>query len=146
MKKGKEISIKSNKNYTVYSGTLNNKIAKTIYLNISGWGEPKLDNEINYERVIRELRKRISQHIFNNLSESDFKKNKELFNWIYNCYQSKINIVSICVGAFVLGYVGLLNHINCTTHFQLTAELQKKFPKALVKENVLFQIDKNDLN
>ena len=78
MKKGKEISIKSNKNYSVYSGTLNNKIAKTIYLNISGWGEPKLDNDINYERVIRELRKRISQHVYNNLSDNDFKKNNTI--------------------------------------------------------------------
>jgi transcriptional regulator GlxA family with amidase domain len=77
------------------------------------------------------------------IQSSDFKKNKDLFNWIYNCYQSKINIVSICVGAFVLGYAGLLSNINCTTHFQLTDELQQNFPNALVKENVLFQIDKN---
>lgn len=78
----------------------------------------------------------------NYIQSSAFRENKELFTWIRNCYESKINIVSICVGAFVLGYAGLLDDIHCTTHFQLTEELQKKFPKALVQENVLFQIDK----
>lgn len=76
------------------------------------------------------------------IQSNNFKENKELFDWINNCYQSKINIVSICVGAFVLGYAGLLNNINCTTHFQLTDQLQQHFPKALVKDNVLFQIDR----
>ncbi len=76
------------------------------------------------------------------IQSNEFKEQKDLFNWIYNCYQSNINIVSICVGAFVLGYAGLLNNINCTTHFQLTNDLQNLFPKANVKENVLFQIDR----
>jgi transcriptional regulator GlxA family with amidase domain len=77
------------------------------------------------------------------IQSKEFKEHKDLFHWIYKCYESKINIVSICVGAFVLGYSGLLNSINCTTHFQLTEQLQAMFPKAYVKENVLFQIDKN---
>ncbi len=76
------------------------------------------------------------------LLSHDFKANKELFSWINSCYLSGINIVSICAGAFVLGYAGLLDQINCTTHFQITEKLKKMFPKAQVKENVLFQEDK----
>jgi len=72
------------------------------------------------------------------LLSKEFKKNTDLFNWINDCYKSKVNLVSICAGAFVLGYSGILNDINCTTHFQLTKQLQALFPDANVKENILF--------
>ncbi|MBK7853505.1 MAG: DJ-1/PfpI family protein [Bacteroidetes bacterium] len=77
------------------------------------------------------------------IRSKEFKNNNELFNWISSLYQSNVNIVSICVGAFVLGYSGLLDGTICTTHFQLTTELKKTFPKADVKETVLYQEDKH---
>ena len=51
--------------------------------------------------------------------------------------------MSICVGSFVLAEAGLLNNIECTTHFQLTKQLQEKFPTARVKENMLFTSENN---
>lgn len=75
------------------------------------------------------------------LQSEAFKQHTELFQWIRNCYQKKVNLVSICAGAFVLGYAGMLDHIHCTTHFQLTTPLQQRFPKALVCENVLYKIE-----
>lgn len=77
------------------------------------------------------------------LSSLEFRKNKDLFEWLKIAYERKCNIVSICAGAFVLGYAGLLNNKHCTTHFQLTSKIQSIFPKAKVKENILFVRDEN---
>jgi hypothetical protein len=78
MKRGKEITIESNSNYTVYSGPIDNKKAKTIYLNISSWGNPIKDTSLNYERVIKNLRKSVLQHTYNILCESNFKESNTI--------------------------------------------------------------------
>jgi len=78
MKRGKEITIESNSNYTVYSGTIDNKKAKTIYLNISSWGNPIKETSLNYERVIKNLRKSVLQHTYNILCESNFKESNTI--------------------------------------------------------------------
>lgn len=69
---------------------------------------------------------------------SEFKKNKELLLWIQKQYQQGVHLVSICAGVFVLGLADLLDGIECTTHFKRTTQLQQLFPKAIVKENILF--------
>ncbi len=72
-----------------------------------------------------------------------FKANKSLFSWLKKANDNHVNIVSICVGAFALAEAGLLNQIECTTHFQLIETLQENFPKAIVKDNILFVCEKN---
>ncbi len=72
-----------------------------------------------------------------------FKKNTALFNWLTEAYQKKVNLVSICVGAFTLAETGLLNGLTCTTHFQLTKKLREKYPMVKVKENVLYVHENN---
>ena len=67
-----------------------------------------------------------------------FRKNTNLFTWLRKQHQQKINLVSICAGAFALGHAGLLNHIACTTHFKITQQLQQLYPLAKVMENILF--------
>jgi len=74
MKKGKEVQLDTNPNYAVYSGAIDNKNAKTIYLNISSWGKPISDFELNYEKVIRGLRRNIILHLHEILGDSNFKK------------------------------------------------------------------------
>jgi hypothetical protein len=74
MKKGKEIQLDMNPNYSIYSGAVDNKKAKTIYLNISSWGNPLLDSELNYEKVVRNLRRTIMNHLYNVLDNTNFKK------------------------------------------------------------------------
>lgn len=69
---------------------------------------------------------------------NEFKQNKPLFAWIRKQYQRGVQLVSICAGVFVLGLADLLEGIECTTHFKRTAQLQELFPRALVKENILF--------
>ncbi|CAN5337836.1 GlxA family transcriptional regulator [soil metagenome] len=67
-----------------------------------------------------------------------FKAEKELFNWLQACNENGITICSVCNGAFALGYAGLLNGIECTTHWRRTKELQQTFPKTMVLENIIY--------
>lgn len=72
------------------------------------------------------------------LQSARFKSNKDLLQWLTSVHAKQVKLVSICVGAFVLGEAGLLDHLECTTHFQFTDNLQKEFPSSIVQENILF--------
>lgn len=65
-KRGKEIKMESD-NYTIVCGTVDNKNAKAIYINISAWGEPTEEKELNYNRIISQLAKCIKQSTYNYL-------------------------------------------------------------------------------
>jgi hypothetical protein len=71
MKKGKELKLELFSNYNVVYGTVNNKNPKALYVNISAWAEPKLDGEINYNRIIRDTDKSIRQTIYNSLDSNN---------------------------------------------------------------------------
>jgi transcriptional regulator GlxA family with amidase domain len=47
-------------------------------------------------------------------------------------------VLSVCSGAFVLGEAGLLDDVECTTHWRHTAELAARFPRARVVPEVLY--------
>lgn len=66
------------------------------------------------------------------------KKNRAVFDWLHNAFRHKVNLVSICVGVFIFAEAGLLKGISCTTHFQLTRQLQENYPDIQVQENILF--------
>lgn len=72
------------------------------------------------------------------LLSKEFKNNSSLFIWIDRCKERGVKICSICSGAFVLGYTGLLDGRKCTTHWKRTGELQQLFPRAQVIQNILF--------
>jgi transcriptional regulator GlxA family with amidase domain len=72
---------------------------------------------------------------------SDFKQQNTLFDWIKTAHQNGVNVCSICTGAFVLALAGLLDGKKCTTHWKRTTELQAKFPKTQVLDNILFVED-----
>lgn len=67
-----------------------------------------------------------------------FRNEKKFFQWLKNCAERKINVCSVCNGAFALGHAGLLNELDCTTHWRRVAELQHQFPKAKVAADVLY--------
>jgi transcriptional regulator GlxA family with amidase domain len=48
---------------------------------------------------------------------------------------------SICTGAFVLGYAGLLNDRRVTTHWQDAQALAARFPKARVEPDLIYVRD-----
>jgi len=68
----------------------------------------------------------------------DFKSEKEFFSWLKTCSEKKIYVCSICNGAFALGHAGLLNDIECTTHWRRVKALQQQFPKSRVVADMLF--------
>lgn len=47
-------------------------------------------------------------------------------------------IASICSGAFVLAWAGLLDGRQATTHWRLTEALAREFPRIDVREDVLY--------
>ncbi len=67
-----------------------------------------------------------------------FRKQTALFEWIRQAHTQKVNICSICTGAYVLALAGLVDGLPCTTHFKHTQRLQTAFPKVKVQENILF--------
>jgi transcriptional regulator GlxA family with amidase domain len=72
------------------------------------------------------------------LQSSSFKSKKAFFKWLKDCNENKINICSVCNGAFALGEAGLLDDRECTTHWRRVEELQRRYPKAKVLNNVLY--------
>ncbi len=71
----------------------------------------------------------------------EFNPDKALLNWIVSLKTKGVTICAICTGAFLLGKAGLLDGVKCTTHWKLTDELQAKFPKAKVQQNIIFVED-----
>lgn len=75
MKRGKEISLETKENYKVKLGTIDNKDPRTIYLNVSAWGEP-LTEEDNYDSVLNNLRKKVKQKLFTNIKDSNYSADR----------------------------------------------------------------------
>lgn len=78
MKRGKEIKMDLTDNYNIVSGTVDNKNPKALYINVSAWGEPIQEKEENYNRVIRNLDKKVRQSLFDVLDESTYIKGRTI--------------------------------------------------------------------
>jgi transcriptional regulator GlxA family with amidase domain len=75
------------------------------------------------------------------LLSAEFAAQLDVFSWLKMAHEREVFICSICTGSFVLALAGLLDNKKCTTHWKRTAELQAKFPKTQVLENILFTED-----
>ena len=80
MKTGKELKISKFKNYNVVFGSVNNKNSKAVYINISAWAEPVSEYDTNYNRVIKDLNKKLKQVLFNHFDSktTNFIKNNTI--------------------------------------------------------------------
>ena len=77
MKLGKEIKLDLLDNYKTKIGTVNNKESKSLYINLSAWGQlDKLDEDINYDYFLSNIRKKIKQKLNNSLNEELFHNHK----------------------------------------------------------------------
>ncbi len=79
----------------------------------------------------------------NYIRSKSFQNEKGFFNWLAMCSQKKINVCSVCNGAFALGKAALLNGMECTTHWRRVKELQQQFPQTKVLSDVLYVKNKN---
>jgi transcriptional regulator GlxA family with amidase domain len=63
----------------------------------------------------------------------DLKKviavNEALIPWIIKQYKGGAEVVSLCIGAFILASTGLLNGRSCTTHWIAAEEFRAMFPE-----------------
>ncbi len=64
MKTGKEIKTNSFKEFNVVYGSVDNKNPKAVYINISSWLEPLSGEDINYNRAIRDMNKKLRQSLY----------------------------------------------------------------------------------
>ncbi|WP_409316926.1 GlxA family transcriptional regulator [Pseudomonas sp. KCJK9016] len=71
------------------------------------------------------------------------KKCPPLLDWLKGAVSRAERYGSICTGAFVLGYAGLLDGYRVTTHWNYTERLIKGFPKADVATDQIFVEDRN---
>jgi len=66
-----------------------------------------------------------------------------LLQWLPNATRQAKRYGSICTGAFVLGFAGLLDGYRVTTHWHYTERLIKGFPKAEVETDQIYVLDRN---
>jgi len=64
-----------------------------------------------------------------------------LARWVRAAHDAGATVVSVCVGAFLLGAASLLDGRACTTHWKRTDELARRFPRARVRPDQLFVFD-----
>jgi transcriptional regulator GlxA family with amidase domain len=70
--------------------------------------------------------------------EQALEKNKALLPWIIKQYQGGAEIVSLCVGAFMLASTGLLDGKKCSTHWRSSNKFREMFPKVnLVDDRII---------
>ncbi|RYE47745.1 MAG: helix-turn-helix domain-containing protein, partial [Sphingobacteriales bacterium] len=75
---------------------------------------------------------------FTYIESISFRAERAFFQWLKACVEKKVTVCSICNGAFALGEAGLLDGIECTTHWRRIEQLQARFPKSKVLADVLY--------
>jgi hypothetical protein len=71
MKRGKEISLTLPYEYNVVSGTVDNHQPKSIYIQISAWGKPKVDEDGDYVNIIKQKSKTVKQKLYEILKKDE---------------------------------------------------------------------------
>jgi transcriptional regulator GlxA family with amidase domain len=68
--------------------------------------------------------------------------NKDAASWIAKQYKNGTEVASLCTGAFLLAYSGVLNGKQCTTHWAYANEFRYYYPGVtLVDEKVITDQD-----
>lgn len=74
--------------------------------------------------------------------EEAIRGNKEFFPWIKKRYEEGAQIVSLCLGAFLLAGTGLLDGKNCVTHWRASEPFRQLFPNVnLLSDKLLTDED-----
>ncbi len=64
--------------------------------------------------------------------------NQDFVPWIVNQYKNGAEVVSLCVGAFLLASTGLLSGKKCSTHWRFASEFRAMFPDVeLVDDKII---------
>ncbi|MBW3545086.1 MAG: helix-turn-helix domain-containing protein [Bacteroidetes bacterium] len=105
-----EVAVAGGK-YTVYSDVLVKDLARTDLIII-----PALDGDM----------------VLN------LEQNKDFIPWIQAQYKAGAEVVSLCVGAFLLASTGLVTGKKCATHWMAANDFRKMFPQVeLVEDKII---------
>lgn len=55
------------------------------------------------------------------------ERNRDAFSWITNMYENGSEVISLCLGAFLLGGTGLIDGKKCSTHWAYYDEFRSMF-------------------
>jgi transcriptional regulator GlxA family with amidase domain len=79
---------------------------------------------------------------FTGATEDYLAANKHFISWIGEQYAMGAEVVSLCVGAFMLAKTGLLEGKKCSTHWRAADEFRKMFPEIeLVTDKIITEQD-----
>ena len=81
--------IKTKYQYNVVSGTVDNKNPKSVYIQISAWGKPKVSDIDVYDTILRNKSKRVKRKLFEVLDDNHFHTKKSIVD--FNMASSGIN-------------------------------------------------------
>jgi len=71
------------------------------------------------------------------------ERNKEFIPWMIDHYQNGAELVSFCIGAYLLAATGLLKGRKCATHWAHAANFRKMFPDVdLVDDRIMTAEDR----
>ncbi len=75
---------------------------------------------------------------FDGKMETVLEKNKDFVPWINEQYKRGAEVVSLCIGAFLLAQTGLLKGKQCSTHWRSADEFRRMFPEVnLVTDKII---------
>jgi transcriptional regulator GlxA family with amidase domain len=70
--------------------------------------------------------------------QSNLEPNRNFDDWLKKAHENKVAICSVCTGVFALARAGILDGLECTTHWKYIEALQTHFPQVKVMQNRLF--------
>ena len=65
-------------------------------------------------------------------------KNKEVLDWVRKTSETSKITMSVCSGARILGVLGLLDHLESTTHHEVLEHLKELAPNTIINKNERF--------
>jgi hypothetical protein len=80
-KKGKKIKINTHSNYKTLSGTVDNRNPKSVYVSISSWAKPKLDEDINYDKILTSINNRVKRTVANKMNTDMFDSRRYIIDF-----------------------------------------------------------------
>jgi len=115
------------------SSTLDSEVTSSL-----GLGFSKLISFRNFELISGDILV-VPGIEFSLLIDNKFKKENEEFNlWLNKQYKNGATIASICTGAFLLAYAGLLKGKKATTHWKSFDIFEQAFPDTELLKTRLF--------
>jgi transcriptional regulator GlxA family with amidase domain len=107
-------------------------------ISLAGINQPKGDSQSIFQAkpdcLIHDINKAdlvIIPAIFGSY-DAVLEQNKDLLPWLIQQHRQGAELVSFCIGAFVLASTGLLDGKICATHWAHAAEFRRMFPEVLL--------------